>query len=107
MIGTATVACCSRETNLELLSPDGALVVRDTIKNCGATVGFITEVTLGSGPSSSASHTEEVVVRYEGGKPPVLRWVGPRELAIGLSDQARVAKKLDTWRDVKIVYGPG
>jgi hypothetical protein len=96
--------CCSHRVENEVRSPDERLIATEAVKNCGATMDYISEVSLR--PSSEDFvGGRGVVVSYEGARPVSLRWLGTNELAVSIPAEARLLSRVDKWQDVQIRFG--
>ena len=95
---------CADTVKAEAVSPSGRYVATVFERNCGATTDYSTHISLsGSGESFDSSKGTRVLTL--GGKEAVaIDWSADGTLSVALPEGATAFTRLETWRDVRIVY---
>jgi len=110
-LGCGSLDMCGNEVKARVSSPDGSREAVVFQRDCGATTGFSTQVSvLNRGEpfreSSSLWHATEfgnaLVLGEHGASEARLRWNGNRELTILVNPQAKVHQVAPQVRDVTL-----
>jgi hypothetical protein len=84
-------------------SADGSYVAIAFIRNCGATTGFSTQVSILEAPGRLPNDPGNVLI-VDGKLPLSSRWDGNRKLVIEGSLGARESRKLQTFKGIRVEY---
>jgi hypothetical protein len=99
--GVLMSAClCSDKVVHEEISPDGVLTATWLVRDCGATTGLSTIVSVHR-TSDTAKDAQQFVFVARGRYGLRLRWVSPRELSVSCGNCTRG----DVFREVTVLGG--
>ena len=101
----ALTACCDNEIHIVAPSPDGARKAVVFMRNCGATTGFNTQVSIIPAHMASPRDKGNVLV-VDGRHTLRLRWHGNDALEIGGYGSARVFRQTATAAGVRLHFVP-
>ncbi len=94
---------CGNVVKAEVVSPSGRYRATVFERNCGATTGYSTHVSLREAREPFDPSKQKRVLTVAGQPTVGLEWNGERALTVVLSG-GKTFTKLETWRDVRIVY---
>ncbi len=103
---------CGNSVHSEAVAPDGKLKAVTFERNCGATTGFSTQISIirASGTLPNGSGNVLVIAGHPNQVAPQLEWAGPQKLRIYKRLTGEEPKSETTWgwlRRVEIDYGFG
>jgi hypothetical protein len=101
--GGEVFAGCGDTVKAEAVSPDGRYVATAFERNCGATADYSTNVSLREAKESFDPSSQTPILTVAGQPTIALEWSTESTLAVALP-QAGIFKKLEAWRDVRVVY---
>ena len=84
-------------------SPDGDKVAISFIRDCGATTGYSTHVSV-VGASGILDNEPGNIFVVEGKRPVTVSWGADNHLVVGAGGSGKVFKKLDEFEGVTIEY---
>ena len=94
---------CGDNVKAQAPSPDGRYVAAVFERDCGATTDFSTHVSLREADELFDPPTQTRVLSVAGRAAVDVEWSTERALSVALPT-AETFTKLETWRDVRIVY---
>lgn len=94
---------CADTVKAEAPSPDGRYVATVFERDCGATTDFSTHVSLREADEPFDPSTQTRVLTVAGKAAVDVEWSTEGALSVALP-AAETFTKLETWRDVRIVY---
>ena len=104
-IAILLVGCnpCGNDPIHAVTSTDGSKVAIAFIRDCGATTGFSTQVSIVKAPGRLPNEPGNVLI-VDGKVPLSLEWVGDNKLVIYGSLGARESKRLLTFEEITVDY---
>ena len=94
---------CADTVKAEAPSPGGGYVATVFERDCGATTDFSTHVSIREADEPFDSSTKTRVLIVAGQTEVDIEWSTEKKLSVTFSP-AETFTKLETWRDVRIVY---
>jgi hypothetical protein len=104
-----SITTCSEEGANNSISPDGSIVASVLVRNCGATVDFVTHVNLrdARAPADQGANgalKSGEVWKAKGEIPVTIQWNGSDNLVISLHSTGalRMESSVSNWKNVSI-----
>ena len=97
---------CQNEVLSELANPNGQVKAVIFQRNCGATTGFSTQVSINEGGNVLVADTNhgEAPSDENGGPKVEADWIGNKNLKLSYHPKARTFTKVTSLNDIQITY---
>ena len=93
---------CSDKITARSYSEDGKYVAISSIRDCGATTDYSTQLRLQESKDSRFDPDMPPIVVFSGDEPIKMMWAG-KILAVEYSDR-KIFSPMNAWKDVKVIY---